>query len=272
MAGRFGAGRGEHGNGAPTAGGEERKRYSLWPVRRHKGSLRDALITHDQPKSAPAEAYRSLRTAIQFAHIDRPCRSIVVTSASAGEGKTTTAANFAVVTAQAGQKVCLVDADLRRPGQHRAFGLENTRGLTTALLDEAFTLGDVTQPTALPTLQVVTSGPLPPNPAELAGSARMRQLIEEAAAAFDLLILDSPPVIPVSDGVALSAHAEGVIIVVRVGTVPSEVVRRAVEQIEAVKGRVLGVVLNRVNPHRDGDYYYQHYRYNNAYYGRNERR
>ena len=100
----------------------------------------------------------------------------------------------------------------------------------------------------------------------------MRQLIEDATGAFDLVILDSPPVIPVSDGIALAAHAEGVILVVRVGTVPSEVVRRAVEQMEAAKGRVLGVVLNRVNPKRDGDYYYQHYRYNNAYYGSNGRR
>jgi capsular exopolysaccharide synthesis family protein len=272
MTGRSGAGREGHGNGdQPAAPGVKWKGFSFWSGGQRKGSLRTTLVSHNDPKSAPAEAYRSLRTAIQFAHIDRPCRSIVVTSASAGEGKTTTAANFAVVSAQSGQKVCLVDADLRRPGQHRAFGLENTRGLTTALLED-FALGDVAQATILPTLHVVTSGPLPPNPAELAGSVRMRQLIDEAAAAFDLLILDTPPVIPVSDGIALSAHAEGVIIVVKVGTVPSEVVRRAVEQIESVKGRVLGVVLNRVNPHRDGDYYYQQYRYNNAYYGRNGRR
>ena len=116
---------------------------------------------------------------------------------------------------------------------------------------------------------MVTSGPLPPNPAELAGSARMRNLIETGSSSFDLVILDSPPVIPVSDGIALSSHSEGVILVVKVGTVPSEVVRRAVEQIESVKGRVLGVVLNQVNPRRDGDYYYDHYRYNNAYYGGN---
>lgn len=257
--------------GSTTPRVPEQQGSHLWPGRRRKGSLRSALIADKEPKSAAAEAYRSLRTAIQFVHIDRPCRSILVTSASAGEGKTTTAANFAVVVAQSGQNVCLVDADLRRPGQHRAFGLENTRGLSTALLEE-FTLAQVAQPTLLPTLHVVTGGPATPNPAELAGSARMRQLIHEASAEFDLVIVDSPPVIPVSDGIALSAHTEGVIMVVQVGTVPSEVVRRAVEQIEAVKGRILGVVLNRVNPRRDGDYYYQQYRYNNSYYGRNGRR
>jgi len=245
------------------------KRFWLWS-RGHR-PLRPSLIAQNDPKSPAAEAYRALRTSIQFAHLDHPCRSILVTSASAGEGKTTTAANFAVVAAQAGSRVCLVDADLRRPGVHRAFGLENTRGLTTALLED-FTLAEVAQPTLIPTLQVVTSGPLPPNPAELAGSARMRNLIETGSSSFDLVILDSPPVIPVSDGIALSSHSEGVILVVKVGTVPSEVVRRAVEQIESLKGRVLGVVLNRVNPRRDGDYYYDHYRYNNAYYGGNGRR
>jgi capsular exopolysaccharide synthesis family protein len=267
MASRVGSDGDGHGNGfVPTPTAKRGTGFAFWPSR-GKGSVRSALVAQIAPKSAAAEAYRTLRTSIQFAHIDTPCRSIVVTSASAGEGKTTTAANFAVVAGQAGSRVCLVDADLRRPGLHRAFGLENTRGLTTALLDQDFTLADVAQPTLIPTLQVVTSGPLPPNPAELAGSSRMRQLIEEGSASFDLVILDSPPVIPVSDGIALAAHAEAVIMVVRVGTVPSEVVRRAVEQIESAKGRVLGVVLNRVNPRRDGDYYYQHYRYNNAYYG-----
>jgi len=257
------------GPGAKPHAAPGAEKGSLWG--RARNSLRISLVAQSAPKSAAAEAYRSLRTAIQFSNLDHPCRSIVVTSASAGEGKTTTAANFAVVTAQAGQKVCLVDADLRRPGMHRAFALPNTRGLTTALLED-LALAEVAQPTLIPSLQVVTSGPLPPNPAELAASARMRQLLEGAMAAFDLVIIDTPPVVPVSDGIALAAHSEGVVLVVRVGTVPSEVVRRAVDQIEAVKGRVLGVVLNRVNPRRDGDYYYQHYRYNNAYHGGNGNR
>jgi protein-tyrosine kinase len=246
-----------------------RRGFSQWWGSR--GSLRSTLVTQSDPKSPAAEAYRALRTSIQFAHLDRPCRSIVITSASAGEGKTTTAANFAVVTAQSGSRVCLVDADLRRPGLHRVFRLQNARGLTDALRDDS-SLADVAQPTLLPTLQLVTSGTLPPNPAELTGSARMRQLIEGATSDYDLVILDTPPVIPVSDGIALSAHAEGVIVVVKVGTVPSEVVRRAVEQIESVRGRVLGVVLNHVNHRRDGDYYYSHYRYNNAYYGTSKSR
>ena len=148
--------------------------------------------------------------------------------------------------------------------------MDNDRGLSTILSSKMSDteMLDVIKKHEASGVHVLTSGTVPPNPAELAGSSRMRQLIEEGSASFDLVILDSPPVIPVSDGIALAAHAEAVIMVVRVGTVPSEVVRRAVEQIESVKGRVLGVVLNRVNPRRDGDYYYQHYRYNNAYSGR----
>src|SRR5437870_9341841 len=128
-----------------------------------------ALVTETAPKSAAAEAYRTLRTNIQFAGLDRPCRTIVITSATPTEGKTTTAANFAVVCAQAGSRVCLVDADLRKPALHRVFGRDNLRGLTTALL-EGKPLADVAAPTRVSGLAVVVSGPLPPNHTELAAS------------------------------------------------------------------------------------------------------
>src|SRR5512132_1297048 len=124
------------------------------------------LIAHFDPKSAAAEAYRSLRTSIQFAGLDHKCRSIVVTSSSPGEGKSTTVANFGVVTAQTGARVCLIDSDLRRPTLHRIFGVANSRGLTSALL-EGLPFADVAQATAVPNLFVLSSGPLPPNPAEL---------------------------------------------------------------------------------------------------------
>jgi capsular exopolysaccharide synthesis family protein len=221
------------------------------------------LVTETDPKSAAAEAYRALRTNIQFAGLDQPCRTIVVTSATQGEGKTTSVANFGVVSAQGGTRVCLVDSDLRRPMLHRFFELDNSRGLTTALVEDV-PFEKVAQPTRVPNLWVVTSGPHPPNPAELVGSRRMREHLEAAAAAYDLVLCDSPPVVAVSDGLALAAQCDGVILTVRVGGVSHEVIRRAVGQLEAVKGRILGVVLNAVNLRRDG-YYYTYYRYYQSY-------
>jgi protein-tyrosine kinase len=224
-----------------------------------------SLVAESEPKSAPAEAYRTLRTNIQFAGLDRPCRTIVITSATPAEGKTTTAANFGVVCAQAGSRVCLVDADLRKPSLHRVFGVENKRGLTTALL-EGKTLADVAAPTRVPGLSLVVSGPLPPSHAELSASHRMRDLLEAGARDFDLIVCDTPPVLSVSDAVALAAQCDGVVLVVRVGGVSTAAVRRTAEQIDAVKGRILGVLLNRVDMRRDG-YYAEYQRYYHAYYG-----
>jgi protein-tyrosine kinase len=222
-----------------------------------------SLVAHIDPKSPAAEAYRTLRTSIQFAGLDHKCRSIMVTSSSPGEGKSTTVANFGVVLAQTGSRVCLVDSDLRRPTLHRIFGLANNRGLTTALLD-GLPLSQIAQPTNVPNLSVATSGPLPPNPAELVGSNRMREALEAATGEYDMTLLDSPPVVSVADAVALATFADGVVMVVQTGKVPNEVIRRATGQILAVKGRILGVVMNGVNLKRDG-YYYDYYRYYNSY-------
>jgi capsular exopolysaccharide synthesis family protein len=223
------------------------------------------LVAQSDPKSAASEAYRMLRTNIQFAGLDRPSRTIVFTSAGPGEGKSTSVANFAVVAAEAGSRVCLIDSDLRRPALHKLFGLENSRGLTTALL-EGLPVAELAQPTATPLLSLLTSGPLPPNPAELVGSRRMHELLESASTDFDLVLCDSPPVISVTDGIALSAQCDGVVLVIRVGAIAHETIRRAAEQIEAVKGRVLGVLLNSVNLRRDG-HHYQYYRYYRRYQG-----
>jgi capsular exopolysaccharide synthesis family protein len=241
--------------GGTAAGKRSRRRVPL-------------LITQSEPKSPASEGYRMLRTNIQFAGLDQPARTIVFTSAGPGEGKTTSVANFAVVCAEAGTRVCLIDSDLRRPMLHLLFGLDNSRGLTTALLEGVPAVA-LAQPTATPSLSVLTSGPLPPNPAELVGSMRMRELLESATSAFDLVLCDSPPVISVTDGTALAAQCEGVVLVVRAGAIAHEVIRRAADQIEAVKGRVLGVILNTVDLRRDGHYYryYHYYRNYQAYYG-----
>lgn len=229
------------------------------------GARTPTLIAASDPKSAAAESYRSLRTNIQLASVDGSRRSIVITSAGPGEGKTTTVANLGIVAAQAGSSVCLIDSDLRRPALHRLFGLNNAQGLTTALVED-MPFAKLAQPTRVPNLSVLTSGPLPPNPGGLIGSNRMLELLQAAGTDFDLLICDTPPLITVSDAVALSPHCDGVVLVIRVGAVPHELIRRAAAQIEAIKGKILGVLLNRVDFQRD-HYYSDYWHYHRTYYG-----
>jgi len=220
------------------------------------------LIALSEPRSAASEAFRTLRTNIQFAGLDQPCRSIVVTSAGPEEGKTTSVANFAVVVAQAGSRVCVIDSDLRRPSLHRLLGVDNGRGLTTALV-AGLSFAEVAIPSRIPNLFILPSGPLPPNPAELVGSHRMRECLQAATESFDLVLCDSPPVMAVGDATALAALCDGVVLVIQVGRTAHDLLRRVVDQIEAVKGRILGVLLNRADPRRDGYYYayeaYQRY-------------
>ena len=225
--------------------------------------MHPALVTLNDSKSVAAEAYRTLRTNIQFAKLDLPCRSIVITSAAPEEGKTISVANFGVVSAQAGSRVCLVDSDLRRPSLHRLFGVRNDCGLTTALL-ESRPVVDVAQPSMITNLWVLPSGPLPRDPVDLVGSQRMRDFLREAGETFDLLLCDSPPILAVADAAALAAQCDGVILVIRAGKIAHDSLSRAVSQIEAVKGRILGVLLNRVDTR--GDSYYRDYRSCARYY------
>jgi capsular exopolysaccharide synthesis family protein len=224
---------------------------------RHAGRPRTkrepSLIALTEPKSAASEAFRTLRTNIQFAGLDQPCRSIVVTSAGAEEGKTTSVANFGVVVAQAGVRVCVIDSDLRRPSLHRLFGVDNARGLTTALV-EGLSFAEVAQPSRIPNLSILPSGPLPPNPAELVGSHRMRDSLQAATQSFDLILCDSPPVMAVGDAAALAALCDGVVLVIQVGKTAHAILRRVVDQIDAVKGRILGVLLNRADGRMDTYY------------------
>jgi capsular exopolysaccharide synthesis family protein len=169
-------------------------------------------------------------------------------------------ANFGVVVAQAGARVCVIDSDLRRPSLHRLFGVDNARGLTTALV-EGLSFAEVAQPSRIPNLSLLPSGPLPPNPAELVGSHRMRDSLQAATESFDLILCDSPPVMAVGDAAALAALCDGVVLVIQVGRTAHDLLRRVVDQIEAVKGRILGVLLNRADARRDGYYYYAYQTY-----------
>jgi capsular exopolysaccharide synthesis family protein len=218
------------------------------------------LILETDPKSVAAEAYRSLRTNLQFSMVDQGTRKLLITSATPGEGKTTTVANLGLAMAQAGGRVCLIDSDLRQPSLHDLFGVSNGIGLTVALA-EAKSVDQVVVPTTLPNLYLVPSGPVPPNPGELLGSNRMREFVESLSRQFDTLLFDSAPILSVADTAALAGLSDGVILVLKSGAVPRDLLRRAVEQIETVKGKVIGVLLSQVDPHRDGYYYRYFYQY-----------
>jgi succinoglycan biosynthesis transport protein ExoP len=232
-------------------------------IRRRKSA--GELVMLDGGQSAGAEAYRVLRTNLQFAAVDRPLRTIVVTSPAPSEGKSFTAANLAMSLAQSGRRVVLVDTDLHRPRLHRLMGLPNGAGLTSALLETQPRLDGLLQETALPSLKVLTSGLLPPNPSELLGSTRMRMLLEELLLEADTVILDSPPVVALSDAAILATQADGVLLVLEAGKTRREWAARAAEALRRVNARIVGVVLNRM-PARGGGYYYYYYYHYGQYY------
>jgi capsular exopolysaccharide synthesis family protein len=214
------------------------------------------LITVDYPRSAVSEAYRTMRTNLSFASVDQECRLLLITSVAPSEGKTTTAVNLAVTLAQAGSSVLLVDCDLRRPSVHKLFGLENGGGLTNVLV-QGRTPSELFHEGPVEGLKVLTSGPIPPNPAELLGSERTKQLWPQLLEEFDYVIIDSPPVLAVTDSVLLASQVHGVILVICAGMQRVDVAQEAKEQLLMANARILGVVLNKVKiPTRDYHYYY----------------
>src|SRR5512143_223539 len=220
------------------------------------------LITVRQPRSVVSEAYRSLRTNIQFSTVDGQFRTLLVTSANPGDGKTITAANLAITLAQSGQRVALIDADLRRPSQHKVFSLPNKAGLTTILMDTSVQLTDMLQTTEVENLRVMPVGPVPPNPSEMLGSKRMGYLIETLQQEADVVIFDSPPLLAVTDGAVLGARLDGVLIVINAGHTRRVHLQRSKEVLNTVGARVIGAVLNRLPAH--GDNYYSNYYYDDS--------
>ena len=251
----------------------------------------DKLIAEREPRSPLTEAYRALRTNLQFSSLDNPVRTMVVTSAGPSEGKSLTASNLAVVLAQAGLSVVLVDADLRRPVLHKIFGLKNNVGLTTWLVGQpsepagwprrprrrvagrwlepapgkSGPLEPYIQATGITRLRLITSGALPPNPAEVLGSARMHQFLEEINQIADIVVLDSPPCVTVTDAVVLSRWVDGVILVMDQKNTSRQGVQRARENLQAVGAKILGAVINRIDPRGSSGYYYASY-YSTYYY------
>jgi polysaccharide biosynthesis transport protein len=234
-----------------------------------------------EPKSSHAEAYRTIRTGVLLSSAERPPKVVLVTSPGAVEGKTTTATNLAIAMAQAGSSTLLIDADLRKPRIHQIFSREtdeparkepdqssndNLKGLGPALVGEIGPEAAIRQ-TPIPLLSILTSGPIPPNPAELLGSQRMRELIGELGRKFDRIIIDSPPLVPVTDATLLSTLCDGVVLVVKQSRTTKHLTMEARKRLAEAKAKLLGVVLNDVNLKKDGYYHYSHYQY----YGKGDR-
>ena len=218
------------------------------------------LIAWLSTKAPESEAYRTLRTNIQFSSVDKPIRSLLLTSSGPGEGKSTTTANLAVVLAQTGQRVIVVDTDLRRPVLHKVFSVPNNVGLTNALLaGENVMLAEYLQPTEIETLSVLTSGPIPPNPSELLGSHRMEHLVSVLSQAADIVLFDSPPVLAVTDAVVMARRVDGVLLVVDAGHTREPALAQAAGELQKNGVNLLGVALNRLDTRRGGYYYYYYY-------------
>ncbi|UCZ52959.1 CpsD/CapB family tyrosine-protein kinase [Bacillus shivajii] len=212
------------------------------------------LVTHFDKKSPISEQFRTLRTNIQFAAIDKKIQTIMVTSSTPGEGKSTTISNLAVVLAQQGKKVLIIDSDLRKPTVHFTFQLPNQKGLTTVLAKQT-EFFDTVHETAVENLDVLTSGPVPPNPSELLGTKAMEMFIQELEKHYDYVLFDAPPVNVVTDPQILSRFCDGAILVVRSGKTEEDFAKKAVESLNKVDANILGAVLNDCDM-KDSQYYY----------------
>jgi polysaccharide biosynthesis transport protein len=220
------------------------------------------LITHNAPKSNFSESYRSLRAAFLLSSAGPSRKTVLITSALPSEGKSANICNFAVTLAQDNKRVLIVDADLRKPRQHRIFGIKNLHGLTNCLTIGA-EFKDLIKPTMIKNLFLINSGPLPPNPAELLGSERMAALLSQlkhSIMGFDYIMLDTPPILAVTDALVVARHTDGVILIVWSGKTSRESLRIAKEKLDMMNIKTIGVVLNHLNV-RDLGYYYKHYHY-----------
>ena len=210
-----------------------------------QGKNANSLITLEQTKSPISESYRSIRTNLEFVSLDSVNQKILITSSGPHEGKSLTVANLAVSIAQSGKSVLVLDANMRDPIQHKLFGLDNGQGLSSALVQDR-DYRDYIRETTVPGLMVLTGGPIPPNPAELVGSKHMKRLIEGASEQFDMVLIDTPPVIAVTDAAILAQKVDGVILVLASGKVNKDDAQTAKEHLDNVGVKILGAVLNKV--------------------------
>ncbi|MGX6445617.1 CpsD/CapB family tyrosine-protein kinase [Neobacillus sp. K501] len=220
-----------------------------------KPTNRRTLVALSDPKSPISEQYRTIRTNIQFSSIDKEIKTLMVSSSGPGEGKSTTTANLAVVFAQQGKKVLLVDSDMRKPTAHYTFNQVNTYGLTSVLTKE-MTLDKAVRETDAENLFILTSGPIPPNPAELLGSQAMEQFLEDGKSLFDIILFDTPPLLTVADSQILANKCDAAMLVVSSGRTEREQMVKAKEILDSAQSKLLGVVLNNKKLENTDYYYY----------------
>jgi len=230
----------------------------IWRGRdNHKITVERSLIAELDPLSPITEQYRTVRTNIQFASIDQELKTIMITSASPDEGKSMTAANLATVYAHQEKKVLLIDADLRKATVHTTFRLDNFRGLSKWLVGGS-DLRENIQKSRIEHLDVITSGPIPPNPSELLGSRKMKELIEQVKEMYDVVIFDTPPILAVTDAQILANYLDGTILVIRSKQTEFEAAIKAKEALEHTTSKLLGTILNDCEK-KQSDYYYNYY-------------
>ncbi len=222
--------------------------------------LKSNLVTYFDPKSNNAESYRVLRTNIQFSNVDKKLKSILITSAGPGEGKTTNVCNIAVAFAQAGHKTLLIDADMRKPRVHRVFNESAAKGLSLAITDIVNYKQNIHK-TEIHNLECMFSGPIPPNPAELLNSNNFKALMELLEKEYDYIFLDTPPSSPFTDAIVLSTNCDGVLLVISSGMVDREVIKYTISLFKNVNANVLGVVLNNLDTTSRTNYNYYYYNY-----------
>lgn len=229
-----------------------------------KYKSRDArqVYVERQPRSPVSEAFRTLRTNIEFAGVQKPVRTLLVTSPGPGEGKTTVAVNLAAIIALSGKRVALVDADLRRPAVHRLLGLPNRDGLSNLFRYQEGIHTVIRSRLEMPQLKIITSGGLPPNPAELLGSERMSQILEELADLVDIVVIDTPPSL-VADAQILSGRVDAVLLVIQPGRTQAQTAQACLELFRHAGARVIGTVMKRIP--RNRAYYYGGYKYYSSY-------
>ena len=226
------------------------------------------LIARENPKSPVSEAYRTIRTNIQFAGVDKAMKTIVFTSTAQDEGKSTVVANLGIVMAQAGQKVVIMDCDFRNPTQHRLFKLQN-KGLSNCIATGKDVL-EIVQSSGTPGLDILTSGPVAPNPSEILASNRMKTVIEELKEKYDYVLIDTPPVLPVTDSSVIGSIADGTIMLTAWNQITPAMAKEAKTRLEQAGAKILGVVLNKVEVASKGYGYGYGYGYY-YYYGHEEK-
>ncbi|WP_325051774.1 CpsD/CapB family tyrosine-protein kinase [Macrococcoides canis] len=216
------------------------------------------LITHLYPKSTVSEQYRMIRSNIMFSGVDKEIKKLVVTSAAPSAGKSTTAANIAVAYAQAGKNVLLIDGDFRKPTVQYTFETKNVFGLSNLITDQ-ININQAVQNTQVENLSIMTSGPIPPNPSELLASKRFKELLSNLEEHFDMIIIDTPPVLAVTDAVIMSTLVDGTILVTNVEINNRHHLLKAKEVLQKSNANILGIVLNNVEKSSKDDYYYYEY-------------